>query len=140
MLFFWIFNTANGNGIKMSNANEYEIRFDELNEKIYIRAKSWGLAGNHQEIILSNSPITNQHNEYFKDRQFTFLNSTELYYKTVGMDTLEIYIDLKVNVPENFSSKVKIKQIELSPKESRDYAENYADNGLTKVSVYQSKE
>ncbi|NJO69201.1 MAG: hypothetical protein HC830_07905 [Bacteroidetes bacterium] len=45
-----------------STLTEVTVEFTELNEKAYIRARAWGLAGNHEEIIISTTPID-------KDRQ-----------------------------------------------------------------------
>lgn len=118
-------------------ANEYVIDFESLEEKIYIRARAWGLAGNHEEIILSNEPIKNKHLEYFYDRQFIFLSVTEIYYKKVNEDTLEVYVSYKSEVPPDFRSKVKIKQIEFKDlNKAPDMKANPEKYGLTRVSVY----
>ena len=119
-------------------ANEYIVNFEEVHEVIYIRARAWGLGGNHQEIIVANSPIVNQHLEYFKDRQMIYLDSTELYYKKVGNDVLEIYVDSKADIPPLLTSKIKIRQIELNLA-SREFLNKYSDLGFTKVSVYQNE-
>lgn len=137
-LFLW-FTKSIGEPEVPSDANEYVISFDELGEKIFIRARAWGLAGNHQEIILANEPINNKHGEYFKDRQFIFLDSTELYYKKKGSDTLLIYVDYKSETPRNLSTRIKIEQIELEGSEQiKDYEMNHEKYGLSKVSVYKA--
>ncbi len=120
-----------------SSYNEYVIDFDSLGEKIYVRARAWGLAGNHEEIILSNEPIKNKHLEYFYDRQFIFLSVTELFYKKTNEDTLEVYVDYKSEVPPKFQSKVKIKQIEFKDVDNAsDMKANPEKYGLTRVTVY----
>jgi hypothetical protein len=117
--------------------NEYVVDFDSLGEKIYIRAKAWGLAGNHEEIILSNEPIKNRHLEYFYDKQFIFLSMTELFYKKINADTLEVYADYKSKEPPKFQSKVKIKQIEFKDIDNAsDMKTNPEKYGLTRVTVY----
>lgn len=119
---------------------EYVIEFDSLEEKIYIRARACGLAGNNEEIILSNEPIKNKHLEYFYDRQFIFLSVTEIYYKKVNEDTLEVYVSYKSEVPPDFRSKVKIKQIEFKDVgNASDMKANPEKYGLTLVSVYKSQ-
>ena len=55
-----------------STRNDYIVNFEKLQEKIYIRAKSWGIAGNHEEIILATFPIENENREYFKDKGYVF--------------------------------------------------------------------
>lgn len=116
--------------------NEYVIYFEEVGETLYIRASTWGLAGNHQEIIIANSPNNNTHVEYYKDRQIVYLDNTELYYKKVGSDTLEIYVGMPAEIPKGFTSKVKVKQFKLDFDEARRCADHYKEYGLSKVSVY----
>lgn len=119
------------------NVNKYEITFENLNETIYIRARSWGLAGNHQEIIVASSPITNRPGEYFLNKQFVFLDSTELYYKKQSPDVLLIYVDEAANIPQEFSARIKIEVHQFKTyAEIKDYADHYEDYGFTKVSVY----
>jgi hypothetical protein len=119
--------------------NEYVIGFDSVGENIYIRARAWGLAGNHEEIILSNEPIQNKHLEYFHDKQFIFLSMTELFYKKINADTLEVYVDHKSEYPPQFQSKIKIKQMELKDLDNAsDIKANPEKYGLTRVSVYKS--
>ncbi len=135
--FFSNFFSSNDTDVPTSY-NEYVIDFDSLEEKIYIRARAWGLAGNHEEIILSNEPIKNKHLEYFYDKQFIFLSVTEIYYRKANEDTLEVYVDYKSEVPPNFRSKVKIKQIEFKDlKKAPDMKANPEKYGLTRVSVYE---
>ncbi|MGE3384995.1 MAG: hypothetical protein AB7L70_18860 [Pyrinomonadaceae bacterium] len=135
-IFLWFTKSAEESEVP-SDANEYVISFDEIGERVFIRARTWGLAGNHQEIILANEPINNKHGEYFKDRQFIFLDSTELYYKKKGADTLLIYVDYKSDTPENLTTNIKIEQIELEgPEQIKEYKMNYERYGLSKVSVY----
>ena len=116
------------------------IDFEELGEKVYIRAKSWGFTGDHTEILVSTSPINNPHLEYEKDKQFTFLSSPELYYQKKGVDSLFLYVYHKSEVPKNLTTQINIQQIELrNAKEIADYERNYKEYGLSKVSVYPSK-
>lgn len=116
--------------------NEYVIHFEEVDETIYLRARSWGLPTNHQEIIVANLPIDNFKPD--KKRQFIYLDNTDLYYKKVGIDTLEIHAGILADVPEEFSSKVKVKQVKLDLDDARSYANHYEDKGFSKVSVYPS--
>lgn len=121
------------------SVNNYVIEFNEINEKVYVSARAWGLAGNHEEIILSTSPISNEHRAYSKDECFIFYTS-EVYYTKKGVDTLLIYVDYKSKAPPNLSTKIKIEQIELKDNaEIQDYKKNYKNYGLSKVSVYKDK-
>jgi len=138
-IFAYIFSSLS-EGLSGPPPNEYAIHFEEVGETMYVRARAWGLAGNHQEIVIANFPITNF--EYDRERVVVYLASTELYYKKVGRDTLEIQVDSPADLPRGFSSKVKIKQVRLdfaTQNEARVYADNYKENGFSKVSVYPPK-
>lgn len=135
-MLFWLFIRGIGEIDIPSTRNDYIVDFEKLQEKIYIRAKSWGVAGNHEEIILATSPIENENREYSKDRGYVFYSS-ELFYKKKGIDTLLVYVDYRSKEPKNLPSQIKIVQIELKDtKEIKDYEENYKKYGLSKVSVY----
>jgi len=117
--------------------NNQIIEFEEVGEKVYMRAKTWGISGNHSEILLSTSPINNEHREYFKNKQYTFINTTELFYRKQGKDSLLIYVDYKSEIPEKLDTKIQIEQIELKNyDEVKDYKQNYKKYGLSKISVY----
>lgn len=119
--------------------NEYTIRFKDVDETVYVRARTWGLAGNHQEIILANSPIVNEDLAYDKDRQLVYLDNSEIFYKMISSDTLEIRAGMLTVIPKNFSQKVRIRQVKLNHEEEQRLSEDYADYGFTKVTVYPSK-
>lgn len=120
--------------------DNYIIDFEELNEKVYIKTKMWGLVGNHSEILLSTLPFNNTHEEYNKETQFVFINSTELYYQKKGVDSLLLYVDYKSEIPQKLTTKIKIKQIELKNfDEVKDYEVNYEKYGLSKISVYKDQ-
>lgn len=123
-----------------SSANDYVIDFGELNSKLYIKAKSWGIAGNHEEIVLSSSPFGDSE-KCAKDKCFVFYTS-EIYYKKEGTDTLLIYVGASAisGIPTNFPSSIKIIQMELKNyDEVKDYEMNYKKYGLSRVTVYQDK-
>jgi flagellar basal body-associated protein FliL len=76
---YWLFVKSVGDVEVPSTLNEDIVEFPELNEKVYIRARAWGLAGNHEEIIISTAPIE-------KDRQAVkggdyIFYTTEIYYQ-----------------------------------------------------------
>ena len=121
------------------SVNNYVIEFNEINEKVHISARAWGIGGNHEEIILSTSPISNEHRAYSKDECFIFYTS-EVYYTKKGADTLLIYVDYKSKAPIKLSTKIKIEQIELKDNaEMQDFKNNYKNYGLSKASVYKDK-
>jgi hypothetical protein len=140
VILYWWFTKSVGGVNVPSTTNEYVIAFEELNSKLYIRAKSWGMSGNHKEILLSSFPLE-ENKQCSKDECFVFYAS-EIYYKKEGTDTLLIYAGASAisEAPKNFSTPIKIKQIELKNyDEVKDYEINYKKYGLSKVSVYKDK-
>jgi hypothetical protein len=131
---YYVYTWLEAEAFTPSPPNEYVIPFEEVGETIYIRARGWGLAGNHQEIIVSNSPIVEV--EPDKEHQVVYLDNTELYFKKVGSDTLEIHAGMLSELPKGFSSNVRINQIKLDPLQARTYAEHYKEYGLSKASIY----
>lgn len=136
-IFWFVMNTFD---IDMKPiVNKKEIVFKEISEKVYVRAMSWGVAGNHNEIIFSNEPITPINRKSEKERDYIFYTS-DLYYKRQGMDTLLIYAESSSigNSPEVKFNKVKIIAMGIKTyDESLDYERNYKKYGLEKISVYQ---
>ena len=119
------------------NGNDATVRFQDVGETVYFRARAWGFTGDHHEIIVATAPITNEHSEYFIDRQLVYLDTTEIYYKKVSPDTLEIFADMHENVPADFSSKIKVEQsIFQTADEARQFAERYKEYGFNKITVY----
>lgn len=101
-------------------------------DTLYISASSWGLAGNHQEIVFSENPITIPN----KETDYIFYTD-EIQYKT-DKNTLTIYAPQSgKNIP-----KTSFKNIEVVFKglktydEIRDYNTNYQKYGLQRISVY----
>ena len=124
-----------------SSGNEYVVNFNELNENIYFHAGSWGVAGNHEEIILSTEPI-NENRKYSKDKDYIFYTS-DVYYQKKGIDTLIIYAGLSSigPYPKSFKSAAKVIIQELKNyDEVSDYDNNYKKYGLSKVTIYTDKE
>jgi hypothetical protein len=120
-----------------STMNEATIFFPELNESIYIRAKAWGLGGNHQEIILSASPIDKER-QSVKGKDIIFY-TTEIYYKKKGLDTLFIYADASTigKLPNDIKTSVNIVTVGLKNYvEVKEYEQNYEKYDLKKISVY----
>ncbi|MCF8257595.1 MAG: hypothetical protein K9J06_08585 [Flavobacteriales bacterium] len=116
--------------------NSYEVPFPSVNGVLNIRARSWGLG--HSEIIISDTLIQNKHREYDPKHQYTYLNTTELYYKVEEPDTLVVYVDYPCDSPESFSDLVTVKQISIGTADMVAYYEkNYKKMGLTKVDVYE---
>jgi len=113
-------------------SDKYTIVFEEIQEKLFIETRIWGLAGNHEAILISSTPISSGV-QYLKDREYVFLNS-ELFYKKTGIDTLLLRVYHKVEVPEKMFTKIKIIQKEFeSANEINDYMVNYEKYGFFKI-------
>lgn len=115
-----------------------EVVFNDLGEKLYLRAMAWGVAGSNNEIIISESPINPADRKSEKGSDYIFY-TTELYYKKLGEDTLLVYAEASSigKEPENYSGKVKIVPVRLKTyDDSKEYAKNYKKYGLNKLSAY----
>jgi hypothetical protein len=123
--------------VKEPSVNEYAVDFEEQNLKIYIGAKTWGLAGNHERITVSLSPFENN-KDYLENKCLIFYTS-QVYYKKQGRDTLLLYVAASA-VPKKskvLTSSINIIQVELANyDEIQDYELNYKKHGLSKASVY----
>jgi hypothetical protein len=117
--------------------NKQVVDFEELDEKVYLRAMSWGVSGNHSEIILSALPIEPESRKSTKERDYIFYTS-ELYYKKKGVDTLLIYAAASSigSIPDSFVDKIKIVPVKLNTYDSlQEYEKKYREYGLSKISV-----
>ncbi len=137
-LTYWFVFTGTEIDMKPLIKNE-EIVFSDLDDKLYLRAMSWGVAGNHNEVIISNSPINPIDRKSEKEADFIFY-TTEIYYKKQSSDTLLVYAEgssIGKN-PKGYLGKVKVVINPLKTyNDSKEYAENYAKYGLKKLSAYQ---
>jgi hypothetical protein len=102
-------------------------------KKIYVRAKIWGISSNHEEIILSETPITIAD----KEKDYVFYTD-EVFYKITG-DTLNLYAcDCDTSEPKSTFRGVRIILNDLkTSSQIKDYSENYKMYGLEKMSIYE---
>jgi hypothetical protein len=118
--------------------SEQTVIFEEINDSIYIRARAWGVSGNHNEIIISLDPIEREGRQAEKEKDYIFY-ATEIYYKKQGIDTLLIYADGSSigKKPAVFTERIKIVPVKIkTADEAMKYEKNYKKYGLTKVSAY----
>lgn len=111
--------------------NEIKLNYPKLNEELVFNSRLWGLAGNHEEIVLSGKE-TNES----KESNYVFY-TTELYYLAKD-DSLIIYTNPSfVNAPLDFNSPVKILLKDLNTSsELVNYKDNYKKYGLKKFSAF----
>lgn len=135
---YWLFFKSAGEADIPITLNEATVDFSELNETVYVRAKAWGLGGNHEEIVFSTSPMDKERRAV-KGEDF-IIYTPEVYYKKQGTDSLIIYAESSAidTPPENQESKVKIVFMALKNyNEVKEYEKNYLNYGLNKIDVYE---
>lgn len=112
--------------------NAVIINLESTDNTVYLRTKVWGISGNHEEIVLSesNNPISNKTVDYI-------FYTSDVYYKAEG-NTITIYApESSISEPiKKFSSvTVKVKGLK-SIEEMKDYETNFKKYGLVKISIY----
>src|SRR5688572_12745009 len=107
----------------VSNIDSVEF---ENERTIYLLAKEWGLAGNHEQLSIysSNSPDT------------IIIHTSKAYFKKAGNDSLVVYAPESL-IPDDIRSNignVKVNLIGLrSYDEIQDYDARYREYGLIKI-------
>ena len=125
-----LYNFFFNNVEKVGKSNRKDITI-HLKENIYISARYWGLTGDHQEIVLSCTPINPKHKSYSKDNDYIFYLD-EIFYKKVNNHLIIYTIKNLVSVPKDFKCDVQISLNEIND----DILNNYKMYGLEKISVY----
>lgn len=105
----------------------------QSNRKVYIKKKVWGISGDHQVIVISNSDKKDFKIDSTKD--YVFHGSTPLFFKQKN-DSLIVYTMRMALVPTNFKNSFQIIQIELSNAEMIRLIEKdtYKNEGLQAIS------
>lgn len=101
-------------------------------KKIYVRAKIWGVAGNHEEIVFSENPIT------FPDKERDYIFYTnEIVYKIENNSLILYACKCDASIPIIIFKDIEIIFKDLKTvDEIRDYNTNYHKYGLERISVY----
>lgn len=106
------------------------VNLEQVDKPVYIKAKNWGIAGNHEEIVLSlsNAKVANKENDYI-------FYTNEIYYKTDNKQTITVYApESLISEPQNKLPNVTVELVGLkNADEIKDYALNYKKYGLEKV-------
>lgn len=119
------------------SSKDYVVDFNNVDTKIYFRARVWGISGNHEEVCVSTSPLDTTNN-YDSKREMIFYTS-EIYYKK-STDSLFIYAPSS-SIPSGQNNltlnKIKIIIIELNGyDEVKKYENHYKEYGLSKISPF----
>jgi hypothetical protein len=109
------------------------IHFPEIQKDIYIKTLCYGLAGNNEQIIISENKerLKNKKNDYI-------FYTSEVFYKQKGIDTLEIYVAKSaISEPQNSFKNINVMLKGLvTSSDIQDYNMNYKKYGLKKISIY----
>ncbi len=107
------------------------IRLGNDGKPLFIRAKVWGIAGNHEQIVVSqsNNKLPDKTNDYI-------FYTSEIFYK-VGKDNNVIVFaaESSISEPVNPIPNVTIKGLKTYD-EINEYTTNYRKYGLKRMSVY----
>lgn len=98
-------------------------------DSVYLKTRIWG---NEQLAIITQSSKIDL--ELDSNKDYIFDLSSPVFYKNVK-DSIIIYTYIKTKVPQNFKSKIKVVQIELSNPKMMDLIknQNYIKLGLKKM-------
>ncbi|MFT3747576.1 MAG: hypothetical protein QM768_04640 [Agriterribacter sp.] len=123
--------------INNESSKDYVVDFNDVNVKIYFRARVWGISSDHEEVRVSFSPIDIANN-YDSKKEIIFYTS-EVYYRK-STDSLFIYAPSS-SIPNGqnnlTSNKIKIIIIELNGYDDvKKYENHYQEYGLSKISPF----
>jgi hypothetical protein len=80
----------------------------ETNEEIYFRTVTWGISGNHWQVVLSTKRGLGNRASYDKDREYLFYEPDGLLYRVNGKN-LEIHVhNYHGSKPQHFPLKANI--------------------------------
>lgn len=129
----WYYYSWGKEDFMPSTENVLTINFGDTIKPIFLRAKIWGVSGNHEEIVLSesNKPVANKEIDYI-------FYTSDVYYKTEDVGIITLYAPgSSISEPSKKFSYVSVKVKSLkSSDEINDYKINYQQYGLKKISVY----
>ncbi len=108
-----------------------EFYSDKYDEAIYLKKQVWGLTGDHQIIVISESPKAKFNDAIQKDYRY---NGLSPFYYSFKHDTLTVYVRKISQVPQDFHSNIVVVQNELNNVEMHDLMEKYNELGLKEFS------
>jgi hypothetical protein len=97
---------------------------------LYIKRKAWGLLGNSQVIVVTNSP--DEQFEPDADREYVFRGLSGFFYGFEG-DTLTVYVRAASGVPKDLRTEIHIKQVVLNNPDMMDMHDTYKERGLQEL-------
>ena len=108
-----------------------ELKSDILNDSVYLKKKVWGIAANHQVIVVSSSGQS----EFEPDleKQYIYEGFTPILYEFLG-DTLKMYVRKASEIPSSFESAIKIEQVVLDTPEMIELLAKHEERGIELLS------
>ena len=128
-LLFYCYNSSQN--LKMTSEVKMILSFDDMDKKIFVNAKSWGISGNHEEITLSEREKTLPD----KNMDYIFYTS-EIFYKMESGGRLIIYApkDAVSEPLKKFKDVVVINRL-TTAEEIKEYNKHFRKYGLKKISM-----
>ena len=115
--------------------SESVLDFGEMNQKVKIEARVWGVAGNHEEISIFQINETDSDSVNVKQTFYT----TELFYRKLGQDTLQIFASSS-SYKEEVLHTIGNVILDINPiigyDQVRAFNSKYKEMGLKRISVY----
>lgn len=131
----WYYNRWSHEEFMPGTENGVTINLGGTNKPVFLRAKVWGVSGNHEEIVLSesNKPTSNKTVDYI-------FYTSDVYYK-IENNNITLYApESSISEPINSFSSITVNVRGLkSTEEMKDYEANYKKYGLEKISVYDNQ-
>ena len=128
----WFYRNWRKEEFMPAKENTISINLGNESRPLFLRAKVWGVAGNHEQIVLSqsNNSIPNKTDDYI-------FYTSEVFYKVGNDNTVIVYAtESSISEPVNKIPNVTVKGLKTAD-EIRDYNTNYQKYGLERISVYE---
>lgn len=138
VVIFLFFNSSCKEEQSKMGVIQHTVNFRNTQSNLYFIARTWGLGGNHEEIILS--PTLGKRKADFEIDDVYIFYASEIYYKKdENRNELIIYANKNNSLqPKKFISEVTviIKDLKTSD-ELNSYRKRYMEYGLNKISVFE---
>ena len=128
------FICCTGNTSQQTLTRIEAVSFPQLGETLFIMPRAWGLAGNHEQILIKTDSTKRA---YDKEQDYAFV-SDEIYYRHTS-DSLVIYAPSDAIMPlaTQWQGKVVVSCNGLLGYDKvMEYRKDYAQYGLQRVSIY----
>ena len=111
--------------------NTISINLGKDGNPLFFKVKVWGIAGNHEQIVLSqsNNDLPNKADDYI-------FYTSEIFYKDENDNTVIVYAyESSISAPVKKIPNITIKGLKTA-NEIQDYRNNYQKYGLKRISIY----